>query len=373
MSKKLSLAEPILGDAERNAIARVIDSGWITMGENVQKFEKNFALMHQKQDAVAVNSCTSGLHLALVALGIGEQDEVLLPSLTFVATVNAVKYVGAQPVFVDIQSLTQPHISIEQAEKSITSKTKAVIIMHYGGYLADVQAWRKLADKYNIFLIEDAAHAPGCPEVGVHADVCSFSFFSNKNMTTSEGGMLITKNVELLQELRLLRSHGMTSVTLDRHKGHAYSYDVVSLGFNYRLDELRAAIGIEQLKNLQHWNQQRKELSLIYREQIDKTLSEFTVPFSAKDRTSAHLMPILLPQYTDRQAVMDYLRENAIQSSIHYPASHKFSYYREIYPDVVLPITEEFCSRELTLPLHPLLTSQDIVRIVTTLSQFQSS
>ena len=369
MNKLLSLAPPILGEAEKKAVAGVIDSGWITMGENVQKFEKAFALMHEKEDAVAVNSCTSGLHLALAALGVTQGDEVLLPSLTFVATVNCVKYVGADPVFTDIPSLSQPHICIEHATRLITPKTKAVIIMHYGGYIADVQAWRKFADKHNIFLIEDAAHAPGNTDVGRYADVCSFSFFSNKNMTTSEGGMLVTKNVEMLHQLRLLRSHGMTSVTLDRHKGHAYSYDVVSLGYNYRLDELRAVIGIEQLKNLQNWNQRRKELSLFYRQQFEEMALEISVPFSSQQQTCAHLMPIILPDASKRQSVMDYLREHSIQSSIHYPASHKFSYYKKTYPDVTLPVTEEFCSRQLTLPLHPLLTEQDIVRIVAALAQ----
>ena len=369
MSRVLSLAQPVIGEAEKNAVARVIDSGWITMGENVRKFEKAFAALHQKDDAVAVNSCTSGLHLALVSLGIGDGDEVLLPSLTFVATVNSVKYVGATPVFVDIPLLTQPHISIEQADELVTGKTRAVVIMHYGGYLADVSAWRKFADKHDLFLIEDAAHAPGCVNVGTFADVCSFSFFSNKNMTTSEGGMLIANKPELLEHLRLLRSHGMTSLTLDRHKGHAYSYDVVDLGYNYRLDELRAAIGIEQLKELPNWNRRRINLSLIYRELFEKASSEIIVPFTGDDTTSAHLMPILLPENTNRQSVMDYLRSHSIQSSIHYPAAHKFSYYKKSFPDVVLPVTEEFCSRELSLPLHPLLSEQDIAIIVSTLEQ----
>ena len=369
MNKVLSLAPPIIGDAEKKAVASVIDSGWITMGENVQKFEKAFALMHEKKDAVAVNSCTSGLHLALVALGITQGDEVMLPSLTFVATVNSVKYVGADPVFIDIPSLSQPHISIQQAELAITPKTKAVIIMHYGGYLADVKAWQEFADKHKIFLIEDAAHAPGCADVGRYADVCSFSFFSNKNMTTSEGGMLVTKNSQTLDQLRLLRSHGMTSVTLDRHKGHAYSYDVVTLGYNYRLDELRAVIGLEQLKQLQGWNQRRIELSQFYRQQIEASALDIIVPFSSCHQTCAHLMPIVLPETVNRQSVMDFLRADGIQSSIHYPASHQFSYYKKTYPGVDLPVTEAFCSRQLTLPLHPLLTEQDIVRIIAALAQ----
>lgn len=364
MRKKLSLAEPILGESEKAAISRVIDSGWITMGEQVIQFEQEFAAMHEKQHALAVNSCTAGLHLALCALGIGEGDQVLLPSLTFVATANAVKYVGATPVFVDILSVDEPHISLQAAEQCLTDKTRAVMIMHYGGYLCDVKAWRNFADKHGLFLIEDAAHAPGCPGVGEYSDICCYSFFSNKNMTTSEGGMVIADDKDLFCRLKLMRSHGMTSVTLDRHNGHAYSYDVVELGFNYRLDELRAAIGIEQLKNLLDWNKKRRQLSTIYRDSFDQADSQIIVPFANNLITSAHLMPVLLPKESDRHRIMDYLRDNGVQSSIHYPPVHKFSYYQRQYQDCALPITEDYCARELSLPLHPLLTAQDIESIV---------
>jgi len=362
----ISLSIPILGDAEKKAVLDTLDSGWITMGERVKEFESSFAQMHGFDDAVAVNSCTSGLHIALVALGIGEGDEVLVPSLTFVATINAIKYVGAKPVFVDVESISEPHISLAKAEQAITEKTSAVMTMHYGGYLCDVKAWRKFADKHNLALIEDAAHSPACEGVAHQADITSFSFFSNKNMTTSEGGMLLAKDNKLLDKLRNLRSHGMTSVTLDRHKGHAYSYDVTNLGFNYRLDEIRASIGIEQLKQLLAWNAKRKENSDYYRACLNNTEAQLTgiiLPFSKEANTVGHLMPVLLPAGVNREAVMDHLRENGIQSSIHYPPAHKFSYYQKEYPNVSLPITEEYCARELSLPLHPEMTKQEIDKV----------
>ena len=364
MSNLFSLAEPVLGEAEIGALTQVINSGWITMGEKVMEFETSFAKMHDKRDAIALNSCTAGLHLALAALDIGEGDQVMLPSLTFVATANAVKYVGAEPVFVDINSIEEPHISIQQAERYLTDKTRAVMIMHYGGYLCDVKAWRKFADKHGLYLIEDAAHAPGCPDVGKYGDICCYSFFSNKNMTTAEGGVVTANDEKLLDRLKLMRSHGMTSVTLDRHKGHAYSYDVIELGFNYRLDELRAAIGIEQLKKLLSWNEKRRILSAAYRQLFDQAEQPILVPFSIGSITSAHLMPIILPSGTNRQGLMELLREGGVQSSIHYPPVHKFSFYQELSQNVSLPITEEFCARELSLPLHPKLSEQDIEKIV---------
>ena len=359
----LSLSEPILGEAEKRAVIETIDSGWITMGERVQQFEREFALMHGFEEAVAVNSCTAGLHIALAALGIGEGDEVLVPSATFVATINVIKYVGATPVFVDIESMTEPHISLSAAEQAVTEKTAAVIIMHYGGYLCDVKAWRQFADKHNLKLIEDAAHSPACDGVAVEGDITSFSFFSNKNMTTSEGGMLLAQTPELIARLRNLRSHGMTTVTLDRHKGHAYSYDVIDLGFNYRLDEIRAAIGIEQLKRLKEWNVSRKQGAELYKSLLRGNDVGIELPFSDNSHTVGHLMAVLLPASISRELVMDKLRAQGIQSSIHYPPAHKFSYYQEQYPNVSLPITEEYCARELSLPLHPGLDDQDIERV----------
>lgn len=359
----ISLSTPILGEAEKKAVMDTLDSGWITMGERVKEFEDNFAVLHGFSGAVALNSCTSGLHVALAALGVGEGDEVLVPSLTFVATINAIKYVGATPVFVDVESVLEPHISLQDAANKVTEKTAAVMIMHYGGYLCDVDAWRAFADNHKIKLIEDAAHSPLCDGVAHKADVTSFSFFSNKNMTTSEGGMLLASDPELLDKMRNLRSHGMTSVTLDRHKGHAYSYDVTNLGFNYRLDEIRAAIGIEQLKKLADWNAKRRENSHIYRAILADNSVGIELPFTVESNTVGHLMPILLPENISRESVMDSLRENGVQSSIHYPPAHKFTHYKKLYPNVSLPVTEEYCRRELSLPLHPELTNADIEKV----------
>ena len=365
--KIISLADPVLGEEEQHALCHVIDSKWLTMGPRVAEFEQAFALLHKVDSAVAVCSCTAGLHLCLAALGLGPGDEVLVPSLTFVATVNAILYTGATPVFVDIEKADVPHISIEDAEANLSRRTRAVIVMHYGGYLVDLLKWREFADNHRVFLIEDAAHSPAVGEVGRWADASAFSFFGNKNMTTAEGGMVLARDESVLDRIRLMRSHGMTTVTLDRFRGHAFTYDVTALGYNYRMDELRASIGLVQLSHLLKWNQYRKQLTDDYRSLLNESASEVSIPFDRNHPTSAHILPALLPLNANREKIMQKLRDSGIQSSIHYPPVHKFSYYQNRFPGILLPNTEEFFAREITLPLHPGLEIKDIKRVVQSL------
>ena len=361
---KISLSIPVVGEEEKSALREVIESGWLSMGAKVQAFESEFAARHGQKSAVAVNSCTAALHLILCALNIGPGDEVLVPSVTFVATVNAVLYVGATPVFIDIEDLEHPLISLDNAAAKSSPKTRAVIVMHYGGYVADVQRWRDFCDSRGIRFVEDAAHAPLVPGVGRLSDASAFSFFANKNMSTAEGGMVLSPDEDMLSSIRRMRGHGMTSDTLVRHRGHAYSYDVTMLGFNYRLDELRAAVGLVQLRHLPEWNRKRNALTQLYRRKLASETPSILVPFGKEHTTSAHLMPVLLPENSRREGVMDSLRRSGIQSSIHYPPVHLFSYYRELYPGIVLPKSEEFCRRELSLPLHPALGETNVGRVV---------
>ena len=257
----LLVSKPVLGAEEKAALAEVIDSGWITMGDRVKEFEQAFARMHEAEDSIAVGSCTAALHLILQALGIGPGDEVLVPSLTFVATANSVLYVGAKPVFVDIESAQVPLMSLEEAEAKCTAKTKAVILVHFSGYLADRDAWQAFAQRKGLLLIEDAAHAPGHPAVGTYGEAAAFSFYGNKNMTTAEGGAVIARDPALRETIRRMRAHGMTSDTRQRLTARQPTYDVTMLGFNYRIDELRAALGLVQLKRLPEWNKTRWHLS----------------------------------------------------------------------------------------------------------------
>jgi dTDP-4-amino-4,6-dideoxygalactose transaminase len=363
----INLSEPQVGEEEKQALSSVIDNGWLTMGERVTEFEDAFARLHSMPAAIAVNSCTAGLHLCLLANGIGSGDEVLVPSLTFVATVNAVLYVGAAPVFVDIESEERPHISLQDAKEKMTSRTKAVIVMHYAGYLVDLTAWRKFADENSLKLIEDAAHSPAVGEVGQVGDASAFSFFSNKNMSTAEGGMVLARDPSVLDRAKSLRSHGMTTNTLDRHRGHANSYDVMRLGFNYRMDELRAAIGLVQLAKLPGWNARRRHLSELYRELFAVRCPEVVIPFVRGQETAAHLLPVLLPSGVNRDQLMSGLRSAGVQSSIHYPPVHRFSYYRGLFPEVSLPNTENYHARELSLPIHPALKESEVEVVVDTL------
>ena len=362
--RTLSLSDPVLGDEEIAALRGVIESGWITMGDQVLRFEREFARVHGVGGAIAVSSGTAGLHLCLAALGIGPEDEVLVPSLTFVASANAVLYAGATPILVDIESVDQPHMSLADARAKLTPRTKAVILVHYGGWLCPMDAWRAFADEHGLAIVEDAAHAPGLSGVALQGDAAAFSFYGNKNMTTAEGGMAVARDPHIDARIRSLRSHGMTTLTLDRYSGHAFSYDVTGLGFNYRMDELRAALGLVQLAKLAERNTHRGALLEHYRKGFEEGERGMTLPFEPAEATVAHLCPALLPAGMDRERVMRKLRDAGIHSSIHYPPIHGFTYHAARLGPQELPQTEAFAARELSLPLHPGLSAEDVHYVV---------
>jgi dTDP-4-amino-4,6-dideoxygalactose transaminase len=368
-SPTIPVAEPDLGPDEKSALLDVIDSGWITMGENVSSFEQEFARAHGAPDAVAVASCTGGLHLVMQAFGLGPGDEVLVPALSFVATANCVLYVGATPVFVDIESLERPLMSLADAEWKCTERTRAVILVHYAGYVCDRERWRAFAAARSLILIEDAAHCAGLPEAGRLGDAAVFSFYGNKNMTTAEGGMVVAPDRALRERLRSMRGHGLTSGTFERHSAGLPGYDVTMLGFNYRMDELRAAIGLVQLKRLFAWNERRELLSRAYRTPLGESAPEIVVPFPDGGPSSHHIMPVLLPRGVSRPLVIETLRAAGIQTTIHYPAIHQLSFYARQFPDVRLDVTEEYCGRELTLPLYPRLEDAEVGLITSTLAE----
>jgi dTDP-4-amino-4,6-dideoxygalactose transaminase len=320
--------------------------------------------VHEAEDSIAVGSCTAALHLILHSLGIGPGDEVLVPSLTFVATANSVLYVGARPVFVDIGSAAVPLMSLDEAEAKCTSRTKAVILVHFAGYLPHREAWQSFARRKGLLLIEDAAHAPGLPAVGTFGEAAAFSFYGNKNMTTAEGGAIIARSRALRETIRRARSHGMTSSTRQRLTTRRPDYDVTILGFNYRMDELRAALGLAQLRKLPEWNDIRGSLSQSYRQLISEHCPSVMVPFETPWPSTHHLMPVVLPVATSRQPIIDRLRKRGIQTTVHYPPVHRLTFYKDLYPDTSLPRTEDFCRRELTLPLHPRMVQADVELVV---------
>lgn len=363
----IGLSEACIGQEEERAVIEVLRSGWLSQGKKVRALEKAFSEacgLH----AVAVGSCTAGLHLVLAGLGLGPGDEVLVPGVTFVATVNAVIYTGARPVPVDILN-GLPHMALSAAEAALSPRTRAVVLMHYGGYGMDSLAWKRFADEHGLMVIEDAAHCPGLPGLGEHSAAAVLSFFANKNMTTAEGGMILTGDADLAHRLHRLRSHGMSSDTLTRAAGHAYSYDVDMLGWNYRMDEIRAAVGLAQLAKLPRYNARRRELTAQYRAELQEYAPWIGLPFSSGQAFAAHLMTVLLPRGLDRRCLMGEMRAAGVQTSIHYPMFHRFSWHKHFLGDISLPCTEDWCTRTLTLPLHPALSEGDVSHVVTSLAR----
>ncbi len=367
MNWRVTLSDLNYGPEEEQAVLEVLHSRWLTMGSVTQKFERRFADFVGAKHAVAVSNATVALHLANLALGIGPGDEVIVPSLTFVATANAVLYTGAEVRFADILGPESLNMALTSIEAQITPRTKAIVVVHYAGYPCPMPAITALAEQHGLAIIEDAAHAPGASlqrrALGTWGDVGCFSFFSNKNLATGEGGMLVTNRDDVAAKVRLLRSHGMTTMTLDRHQGHAYSYDVVDLGYNYRIDELRSALGLVQLSKLPASNARRQAITEAYWQAFQGT--DLGLPFqNASGESAHHIFPILLPERLERRAFIDRMRAAGIQTSIHYPPIHTFSYYRQRYPSVALPVTEEIAAREVTLPLYPGMTDEMVALVV---------
>jgi dTDP-4-amino-4,6-dideoxygalactose transaminase len=367
MNWQVPLSETSFSAAEYGAVRRVLESGWVSMGPETEHFELEFASFLGVKRALAVSSGTAALHLALLALGIGAGDEVILPSLTFVATANAVRYVGATPVFMDICGLDDWNASPPSLVQKITNKTRAVIVVHYAGFPCRMDEIKTIARDSGLKIVEDVAHAPGATfdgrALGTWGDVGCFSFFSNKNLTCAEGGMVVTDDAETARKVGILRSHGMTSLTWDRHRGHSSSYDVVETGYNYRIDEIRAALGRVQLSKLQKSNEKRREITVAMRDMLQYT-DGIRIPFPRRliECSSCHIFPVLLGRSELREPFMQFMKSVGIQTSIHYPPIHKFSSYAGLVKHSIfgLDVTEEVTKREVTLPLFPQMTRKQI-------------
>jgi dTDP-4-amino-4,6-dideoxygalactose transaminase len=364
MAWKIPLMDPDLGAEEIAAVTRVLESKWLTMGAVTAEFEEQFAARMNVRHAFAVTNCTAALHLANLALGLAPGDEVICPDLTFVATANAVRYTGADVVLADVVSEQELTISPADIEAKITEKTKAITVVHYAGFPCLMDEIMALARKHGLKVIEDCAHAPfawhrfqdGSRQfVGAIGDVGCFSFFSNKNMTTGEGGMITTNDDALADKLRLLRSHGMTTLTYERHKGHASGYDVVALGYNYRIDELHSAIGLSQLQKVDRLNERRREVYRWYREALIDN-KNVVVPFAHRDleMSVCHIMPVLIRHGYDE--IKARLRHAEVQTSKHYTPISSFSLYRNHAPGAQSGLADQL----MTLPLGPQMTREDV-------------
>lgn len=367
----IPLSAPSYGHEEDDAVRRVLTSGWLSMGPEVQAFEEEFARFQSSRHAVAVANGTAGLHLALLALGIGPGDEVIQPAMNFVAAANMTAATGATPIFADILGLDEPTIDPACVEGLVTRRTKAVIVMHYGGHLCRTGELLEICRRHRVHLIEDACHAIGASladgtRAGSGGDIGVFSFFSNKNLATGEGGMVVTACDELGARVRLLRSHGMNSLTWDRHKGHAATYDVLANGYNYRLDEIHGALGRAQLSKLAAGNQKRGSLTRRYWRLLSD-LPDWRLPFARLGGDSAfHLLAVVAPDATLRTRAAEFLRGERIQSSFHYPCVPDFSAFAR-HRSTAVALSQEFAQRVLTLPLYSSMTEGAVDQVVSAL------
>jgi dTDP-4-amino-4,6-dideoxygalactose transaminase len=339
------------------AVMDVLESGWLTLGPRTHEFEAAFAHHLGARHAVALSSCTAALHLAYLTAGVGPGDEVIVPAMTFAATAAAVIYCGGTPVFADIVGPHDFGLDPDDVERRITPRTKAVCAVHFAGYPAAVDRLRALCDAHGLALIEDAAHSPSAEldgrKLGTWGRAGTFSFFSNKILSCGEGGLLATDDDEVAALARSLRSHGMSSGTWARQTRETDSYDVVGLGFNYRLDEPRSALLLSRLARLEREIERRRELTRTYRDKL-AGLPGVLVPYddAGVDRSSCYVMPILVEDDGRRDAVRTRLRdEHGIQTSVFYPAVHEFTAYRERFGAQDLPHTERVARTEITIPL----------------------
>ena len=368
---QVPLADVEIDEEEIEAVSETYRSGWLSMGPRTEELEGLFAQYVGSSHAIAVTNGTAALHLICLAAGIGPGDEVVVPSLTFVATASAIRYTGATPVFADIEGLERPWLSAETAEAAIGPRTRAVMNMTYGGHPSDSAALAELTAGKDLVLLEDAAHGLGGSLGGRHLGTFglagAYSFFSNKNLAVGEGGMVVTDNEEVANRVRLLRSHGMTSLTWDRHRGHASSYDVLELGFNYRIDEPRATLAIKRLARLDGDNALRARAAASYRDRL--AALEGVVPAlpPVPDATPAnHLFTIVLSDHVDRDELRERVAGRGVQTSLHYPPVHRFTAYDV---EAALPRTDEYAARAVTLPMFPTISEQQIGLVVDSLEE----
>jgi dTDP-4-amino-4,6-dideoxygalactose transaminase len=364
-----------LEEAHVEAVAETLRSGWLTMGPRIKEFESEFAGHLGIEHAVAVSSCTAALHLAYLAAGIGPGDEVIVPGITFVASAAAVRYCGGTPVLAEVSGQHDLGIDPEDVAARITPRTKAVCAVHYGGYAASLAPLEELCERHGLALIEDAAHSPEAVppgserKLGTFGLAGTFSFFSNKILSCGEGGLLATADDRVAELARSRRSHAMTSGTWDRHRGHAMGYDVVEVGYNYRLDEPRAALLSARLTGLGADIAERRRLTHRYRELLGE-VGGLVLPYSDAqvDASSCYVMPVMIEDPALRDPVRKLLSErHSVQTSVLYPSISEFTAYGA--GATRLPRCERVARTQLTLPLYPHLGEERLERVVAALAE----
>ena len=370
-SIKVPFVVPNIELSDKRAIETALKSNLLTDGPILRKFENEFCKFTGSKYAIGVSNATSALHLSLKSLGIGKGDEVIIPNITFVATANAVLYVDATPVLVDVND-HDINISTKSIEKSITKKTKAIIPVHFAGKSCDMLAIQKIAKKNNLKIIEDCAHALGTKfnktHVGNFGKTGCFSFYPTKNLTTFEGGMVITNSKKIASKIRSMRNHGINKSLKERFStGYPWDFDVSELGYNFRLDEIRSSLGLNQLKRLHKMNKLRQDASRYYKKQLKSINGIQLLDDPNLKNNSCHLfvIKILKNFIMDRNLLFKYLLKNGIRTSVHYKPLNKFSFYKsksKIYSS--LEVSEQLYSKILSLPLFPQITKRELDLVI---------
>ena len=374
MSEFLPFHLPDIGEEEIEGVVDVLRSGWLTTGSKAKQFEEEFAAMVGVRHALAVNSCTAALHLALEAIGLREGDEVIVPTMTFAATAEVVAYFKARPVLVDC---TRDTLNIDpvQVEKAITSRTKAVVPVHFAGHPCEMDQLLDIARSNGLFIIEDAAHALPAryrgKMVGTLSDITCFSFYATKNMTTGEGGMAVTDNSEWAARMRAMSLHGLSRDAWDRYSAQgSWSYEIVSPGFKYNLTDIAGALGIAQLRKSDRFWKARERLAWLYDEGF-RDVPEIRRPTVVDDIQHAwHLYVIQIDSTRlriGRNEIIETLKRQGIGCSVHFIPLHLHPYYRDVlgYRPVDFPIASSLFERIISLPLYPKMTDDDIRRVIT--------
>ncbi|HEK2896733.1 MULTISPECIES: UDP-4-amino-4-deoxy-L-arabinose aminotransferase [Proteus] len=378
MSHFLPFSRPAIGDEEIKAVEDVLRSGWITTGPQNHQLEQDFCEKFGSKHAIAICSATAGMHVVLMAMGIGAGDEVITPSQTWVSTMNIITLLGAEPVMIDVDRDTLM-VSAEDVKKAITPRTKAIIPVHYAGAPCDLDALRKVAEEAGIPLIEDAAHAIGTRyknEWIGEKGTSIFSFHAIKNVTCAEGGLVVTDNDELANRVRCLKFHGLGVDAFDRQiQGRKPQAEVVEPGYKYNLSDIHAAIAVVQLGRLDEMNAKRAELVALYREKLkDSPLEMLSVPEYSHLHAN-HLFMVRVDKNAcgiDRDAFMEKLKQKDIGTGLHFRAAHTQKYYRERYPALSLPQSEWNSATLCSLPLFPDMSNEDVIRVVDAINEILS-
>lgn len=379
---------PYIGEQEIAEVTDTLMSGWLTTGPKTKRFEAEFAEYVGAPYAVALNSCTAGLHLSLVVSGIGAGDEVIVPALTFGATANVVEHAGARPVIVDIDPRTFC-LDPVQVERALTDRTRAIVPVHYAGLPCDLDALGELARAHsgsgggrNIVLIEDAAHAIGAQyggkRIGSHSPLVNFSFYANKNLSTAEGGMVTTGDQELEGKLRVFHLHGLSRDAWKRYHVKTYAPpEIVVPGFKYNMTDLQASLGLHQLRRQEGFLARREQLAAFYDDAFaafDGLISTQFRPADGTARHALHFYPLVLDTArlrVSRNAVIDALLAENIGVSMHFQPLHQMPFYCERYGYAPqdLPVAQRIGSSEISLPLQPQMTGEDAADVVEAVSK----